>query len=189
MQYGRDQLSFLVKLNAMSAQTICQIFVVVGAFISALAAFGSHYFGRQEQAEQRKKTEAAQAAVSAQLDRIASQNDILLQNAQVTLDVWTEVEMKHVPDGVADYLLLLFVADKGRITGKVRIKGSADVSFFSTTSNSNVPLAVPNLWVPKLQSYKVPTILEFAVTQKTEPDAALSIFTQGWIDTRGREAH
>jgi hypothetical protein len=48
---------------------------------------------------------------------------------------------------------------------------------------------VPNLWLPKEQQYKIPTILEYAVTQKTEPDATLSIFTQGWIDTRGREPH
>jgi hypothetical protein len=50
-------------------------------------------------------------------------------------------------------------------------------------------VAVPNLWLPKQQHYKTPTILEYSVTQKTELDATLSIFTQGWIDSAGREPH
>ena len=85
--------------------------------------------------------------------------------------------------------MLLFAADKGRISGKVRIKGSTITSSFSTTANWNIPVAVPNLWLAKAEHYQVPTMPEFAITQKTEPDAVLSIFTQGWIDSRGREPH
>jgi hypothetical protein len=173
----------------MSAQTICQIVVGIGALISLIGTFGSYHFGKKEQAVQRRATEAAQAAVTMQLASISRNTELLVQAANVKPDVWTEVEMKNVPPGVTDYLLLLFVADKGRISGKVRIRGAERTSLFSTTANSRVPVAVPNLWLPDQKSYKVPTILEFAVTEKTEPDAALTIFTQGWIDSRGTEPH
>jgi hypothetical protein len=97
--------------------------------------------------------------------------------------------MKNVPAGVTDYLLLLFVSDKGRVSGKVRAQGSDKIAFFSTTVNNKIPVAVPNLWIPKDQQYKIPTILEFSISEATEANAILSILTQGWIDSRGREPH
>ena len=97
--------------------------------------------------------------------------------------------MKHVPPGVTDYLLLLFASNKGRISGKVRIKDSSEETTFSTTANNRVPVALRNVWVPEESQYKVPTILQFIITEKTSSDSALSIYTQGWIDTRGNEPH
>ena len=94
-----------------------------------------------------------------------------------------------MPPGVTDYLLLLFASDKGRISGKVRIKGSPEVTSFSTTTNNRVPVALRNLWVPEENQYMVPTIMQFKITEKTETSSSLSIFTQGWIDTRGNEPH
>jgi len=177
-------------MTEMSGQTISQIVMLLAAVTLAVATYCASYFGRLDAAKQRKETEAAQAAVSTMLSKISENTVALLaRSTAAPTDVWNEVEMKNVPPGVTDYLLLLFVADKGRISGKVRIKGSGVVSSFSTTANSKVPLAVPNLWLPKQQHYKIPTVLEYAVTQKTELDATLSIFTQGWIDSAGREPH
>jgi hypothetical protein len=77
----------------------------------------------------------------------------------------------------------------GRISGKVRIKGSQDVSPFYTTVNNTVPVAVRNLWVPAEGKYKIPTIMEFSITEKPTPDASLRIYTAGWVDSQGREPH
>jgi hypothetical protein len=115
--------------------------------------------------------------------------ELIYEALGVKQDVWTDIEIKNVPDGATDYLLLLFKSNKGRISGKVRIKGSQSVSSFSTTANDTIPVAVPNLWIPALKQYQVPTILEFSVTEKTATDAGLSIFTQGWVDSRGTEPH
>jgi len=94
--------------------------------------------------------------------------------------------LQKTPQGVTDHLLLLFKSDKGNISGKVRIKGSKDIYPFSTIANQQIPLAVRNLWLPKEGKYKEPTIMEFAVTEKTEPDASLKIFTAGWIEDLGK---
>jgi hypothetical protein len=114
--------------------------------------------------------------------------ELVFQSAQLKQEVWTEIEM-DVPAGVADYLLLLFRSNVGRISGMVRIKGSQDVSPFYTTVNNTVPVAVRNLWVPAEGQYKVPTIMEFSITEKPTPDASLSIYTAGWVDSQGREPH
>jgi hypothetical protein len=173
----------------MTSQAIAQLVVFVAAIIAAGGTFAAHYFGEQDKKRQRKETEAAQAANAALLAKISQNTEVLLKAANVKPDVWTEVEMVNVPPGVADYLLLLFVSNKGRISGKVRIKGSESTSWFSTTANARIPVAVPNLWVPEQKQYKVPTILEFSITEKTSPDAGLSILTTGWVDTRGQEPH
>lgn len=120
---------------------------------------------------------------------ILEKNELIYQSAVDRNEVWTELEMKHVPPGVTDYLLLLFASNKGRISGKVRIKGSTEEYAFSTTANNRVPVALRNVWVPEESQYKVPTILQFIITEKTSSDSALSIYTQGWIDTRGNEPH
>jgi hypothetical protein len=59
------------------------------------------------------------------------------------------VEVKNAPPRITDYLLLLFASDKGRISGKVRIKSSETVACFSATVNNRVPVAVRNLWLAK----------------------------------------
>jgi hypothetical protein len=115
--------------------------------------------------------------------------ELVFQSAELKQEVWTEVEMKDVPPGVADYVLVLFRSNIGRISGKVRIKGSQDVSPFYTTVNNTVPVAVRNLWVPAEGKYKIPTIMEFSITEKPTPDASLRIYTAGWVDSQGREPH
>ena len=106
-----------------------------------------------------------------------------------TVQKWSEVELKNFPAVMADYVLLLFKSDKGRIIGKVRLKGSTEEYPFSTTANSRTPIAVRNIWLPQEQHYKSPAYLEFLMTEITEPNARLSIYTQGWIDSRGQEPH
>src|SRR5262249_15091796 len=118
-----------------------------------------------------------------------AKTDLIFEALNVTQDVWTAVKIDSVPPGVADYLLLLFKSNKGRISGKVRVQGSSHVAYFSTTTNDTLPVAVPNLWVPQENQYKIPTVIEFAITEKTASDATISIFTQGWVDRRGREPH
>jgi hypothetical protein len=56
------------------------------------------------------------------------------------------VEMKNVPPGVTDYLLLLFTSDKGRISGKARIQGSDIISSFSTTVNNKIQTHPKPAW-------------------------------------------
>ena len=98
------------------------------------------------------------------------------------------LEAETVPPTAA-YLLLLFRSDKGRIDGKVRVKGSKNIAAFSTTANDTVPLAIQNVWSASAKKYNWPVTLELAVTEKTQSDAALSILTQGWIDDLGQEPH
>lgn len=178
----------------MTLQTASQIVLLVGVLLSALGGFGSYYYGKLEEEKNKRESDVAQNELNAQIkdlqahtSNISDKTELIFQALKVKEETWMEVEMKNVPQGVADYLLLLFASDKGRIIGKVRIKGSEHVSSFSTTANNRVPVAVRNLWVPKEGQYKTPTILEFAVTEKTEPNASLSIYTQGWVDSRGRE--
>jgi hypothetical protein len=155
--------------------------------------FGSYYFGGIEDTERQRVSEGIQSNLRAQITALQrdfdSRTELIFQALGIKQDIWITVEMRNVPSGVADYLLLLFKSDKGRISGKVRIKGSESISYFSTTANSTIPVAVPNLWLPKDDSYQVPTILEFAVVQKTDSHSTLSVYTAGWIDTRGREPH
>lgn len=168
----------------MTLQTVSQIILAVGILATAVGGFGSYYFDDSKDIQRDLKSQISR--LQANFD---TRTDLIFEALNIKPDVWNAVEIKSVPDGVADYLLLLFKSDKGRISGKVRIQGSNNIAYFSTTANSTIPVAVPNLWVPKEQQYKSPTILEFAVTQKTDPGAKLSIFTRGWIDSRGQEPH
>jgi hypothetical protein len=118
-----------------------------------------------------------------------SRVELIYRATKIKEEIWTPVEMKNVPEGVTDYLLLLFQSDKGRVSGKVRIKGSEEIYTFSTTANNRFPIAVRNFWLAEKGQYKVPTILEFMITEKTDVTASLSIYTQGYIDTAGREPH
>lgn len=180
----------------MTLQTICQIIIVIGIFITAAGSFGSYYFGKSEQEikdiEHKKENVNLKSQVNSLLamtTKIAEQNDLIYSSTVVNNEEWHDVEMKHVPDGVADYLMLLFASNTGRITGKVRIKGASEETTFSTTANNQVPVALRNLWIPEINQYQTPTIIQFMISNKTHKEASLSIYTQGWIDTLGTEPH
>jgi hypothetical protein len=180
----------------MTLQTASQIVLLLGVVLSAIGAFGSYHYGKLEEAENKRESDKAQNELKTQIKELqatTSKNtdtmELIYKAVKVKTEAWMEVEMKNVAQGLADYLLLLFTSDKGRISGKVRIKGSENVASFSTTANNRVPVALPNLWLPKEGQYKIPTIMEFTVTEKTEPDASLSIYTQGFIWSRGQEPH
>lgn len=180
----------------MTLQTASQIVLLFGVLMSAIGGFGSYYYGKLEEKENKRESDKAQNELKGQIkelqantSQISDKTELIFQALKVKTETWMEVEMKNIPPGITDYLLLLFTSDKGRISGKVRIKGSENISSFSTTVNNRVPVAVRNLWVPKEGQYKIPTIMEFTVTEKTEPDASLSIYTQGFIYSRGQEPH
>jgi hypothetical protein len=181
------------RIFEMTAQTAFQVVLFSGLVVSAIGGLGSYYFGKVEDAETQRKADETQHELKAQITKLQAnfdaKTDLIFKALNVKQDVWTAVKIESIPPGVADYLLLLFKSDKGRISGEVRVQGSSNIAYFSTTTNDTLPVAVPNLWLPQEQQYKVPTVIEFAVTEKTTPDATLSIFTQGWVDRRGREPH
>jgi cell division protein FtsL len=167
-----------------------------GIILTALGGYGSYHFGRREKEEADRVADEKQqvlkdhiAQLQASTEQVSSRVELIYRAAKIKEEIWTPVEMKNVPAGVADYLLLLFQSDKGRVSGKVRIKGSEEVYTFSTTANNRIPVAVRNLWLAEKGQYKVPTILEFLISEKRDATASLSVYTQGWIDTRGREPH
>ncbi len=175
----------------MTSQTICQIIALLGLFISAGGGFGSYYFGKMEEREKAQKSDIAQRALTSQIAKFEekqnARTELILRALNVKPDVWTSVEINTVPPGVTEFLLLLFQSTKGNISGKVRVKGSDRVASFSTTVNDHLPVAVANLWMPEQKQYQVPTVIEFTITDKTFSDAGVSILTQGWIDSLGRE--
>ncbi len=180
----------------MTLQTVSQLILLLGIILSAMGGFGSYLFGKIEERGKEQIANDEQKALNDKIAQLQSTSDEinnkleLVHEATKTADeVWTEVEMKHVPPGVTDYLLLLFRSDKGRISGKVRIKGSEEITSFSTTANNHIPVSLRNLWVPKDDQYKIPTIMEYLITEKTDTSAILSIYTQGYIDSRGTEPH
>ena len=180
----------------MTLQTVSQIVIVIGVILSAIGTYGSYHYGKLEEAENKRQSDITENELKAEIkalrantSQINDKAELIVQALKIQKEIWMEVEMKNVPPAVTDYLLLLFASDKGRITGKVRIKGSNDIYMFSTTANNKVPIALRNLWLHKEGQYKVPTIMEFVVTEKTDPDSSLSIYTHGWIDRRGQEPH
>ncbi len=180
----------------MTLQTISQLILLLGVVLTALGGYGSYHFGKIEEKEKERISDQKQNELNEQItilqantSQINTKLELIYQAARLREEVWTQVEMKNVPPGVTDYLLLLFRSDKGRITGNVRIKGSQETSSFSTTANNRIPVALRNLWVPDQGQYKVPTVMEFSITEKTNAEASLSIYTQGYIDSRGTEPH
>ncbi len=123
-------------------------------------------------------------------------NTIVNQNVQLVFEsqtlaqeVWTEVELKDVPPGYAEYALLRFSAPQGLIIGRARIKGSPYTSTFFTDVNNNTPIAVRNVFATTEGLYKIPTILEFSIIQKPLPDAKLQIYTVGWVEAQRMIPH
>jgi hypothetical protein len=172
-------------------QTASQMLLAFGIILSAFGGFGSYFFGKLNQAKTQNKSDEIQRDLKAQIVKLQAtfdaKTDLIFQALKVKEDVWIAVNTNTVPPGVAEYLLLIFKSDKGRISGKVRVQGSDNIASFSTSVNDTLPVAVANLWVPKEHQYKIPTVIEFTVTEKTAADSSLSIFTQGWIDSLGRE--
>jgi len=175
-------------------QTVSQLVLLLGVVLTAVGGFGSYYFGKLEEQKNKEESERTQSELRARIQalqantaQISDRTELIYQAMKIQTETWFDVEMKNVPSGVADYLLLLFTSDKGRISGKVRVKGSEHIASFSTTANSKLPVAVRNAWSLQDGHYNIPTILQFSVTEKTDPDASLSIYTQGWIDSRGTE--
>jgi hypothetical protein len=177
----------------MTLQTASQILMLVGVVISAIGVFGSYHYGKNEEKSYNEKADKTQHELKAKIEELQASTskiekgmELIFEAVKVKEDTWMEVEMKNIPQGVTDHLLLLFKSDKGNISGKVRIKGSKDIYSFSTIANEGIPLTVRNLWLPEEGKYKDPTIMEFAVTEKTELDASLKIFTAGWIHDLGK---
>lgn len=180
----------------MSNQFLSQIVVLIGAIISALGAFGSYHYGKIQETATADAATKEQEKLTREISDLkqvagehAKQTTLIAEFLNVKPDKWMEVRLDNIPPGVADFALLLFKTDHGRISGKVRIKGSSRITSFSTTPNSKTPVAVANRWDAQAQQYTVPTILEFSVTEQTVQTAKLSILTAGWIDTRGKEPH
>lgn len=180
----------------MTAQSICQVFIVLGVVISTFATYGSFHFGKAQAAATAKESESIQNRLHDQIEELkqnvsaqAEHTKLIGEFLNVKPDQWQSVELKNIPPGVADYAMLLFQTSEGRISGKTRMKGSQLTTMFSTTPNSKTPVAVGNHWDIKSGQYASPAILEFAVTEQTAPNATLKILTAGWIDTRGREPH
>lgn len=169
----------------MTAQTWCQLVAALGILLTTAGGLGSYYYGNRESDEKQRDLKSQIASLQANLGK---KIDLFYEALKVKQDVWIAIKTDTVPPTSA-YLLLLFKSDKGRISGKIRVQGSENISYFSTTANDTMPIAVPNLWLPQERHYKTPIIVEFAVTEKTVADASLSIFTQGWIDDLGQEPH
>jgi hypothetical protein len=115
--------------------------------------------------------------------------ELVFHSGKLSKDEWKEVTITAFPQD-ASYILLLFSCKQGFIIGRVRVKGSEDVSSFSTTVNDTIPVAVRNLWVSAEGRYKIPTIIEFSVHEKPTPNASLSVYTKGFLlDLHGIEHH
>jgi len=165
--------------------------ILLGAVVGAFGVFGSSIY--KDRSAQRDKA-AQQKTINDLTAQVAKFEAALNKNTEVILasqlvkpdDKWS-VELKNIPTSVADYALLLFRSDRGRITGKVRLAGSNTETLFSTAANDKLPIAVPNVW--ETNSYRSPAVLEYAITSTTDPSAHLSILTAGWIDFRGQQPH
>jgi hypothetical protein len=158
---------------------------LVGAILSAAGAFGYAHYSRISAAADKRdlqfKLEKFELALNKNTEEI-------FRAMKIKADVWTPIQVNSVPPG-ADYLLLLFRSDKGRVSGKVRVQGSQNEAWFSTTVNDTIPVTVANLWIQAEKSYKSPTVIEFTIMEKTDETATLSILTAGWVYRRGREPH
>ena len=94
-------------------------------------------------------------------------------------EIWHQIRMIEVApwfggEGI-DYIYLLFKADMGIITGKVKINGMEIIYPFSTQVNTTLPLAIKNKWVPERGHFqKLPTI-EYLISEKSTFSATLSI--------------
>ena len=180
----------------LSLQTIFQLVLVVGVVLTAIGTYGSYHYGKEEQDARDRLSDKRQDALKSEISKLQAEAaktnqkiELIYQAVKPQEDVWMEVEMKNIPGPIADYLLLLFASDKGRISGKARIKGSDELYTFSTTANNRHPVAIRNLWLKSEGQYKTPVVLQFSITERTDPDASFQIYTAGFIFSRGQEPH
>jgi len=180
----------------MSLQTISQLVLALGAVLTMVGGYGSYHFGKKEQEERDLISDQRQDGLKAQIALLQTeiktntkQLELIYQAVKVQEDVWMEVEMKNVPGPIADYLLLLFKSDLGRVSGKARIKGSDELYSFSTTANNIHPIALRNVWLKEQSQYRSPVILQFQITERSDPTASFQIYTAGFIFSRGQEPH
>ena len=135
-------------MNAQTAQTICQVLIFVGVVLSGLAALGSNHFKGIADKQKQDKSDQEQSELRSRIDKFQNTYEantkLLFGALRVKDEQWVELKTETVPPTTA-YLLLLFRSDKGRIDGKIRVKGSNSVTMFSTTANDTVPLAVQNV--------------------------------------------
>ena len=127
---------------------ISHLVLTFGLLLAALGGFGHFYYEKKEQDAKDKAAESTISILESKLNKVQSNTakiDLIYQNTKPIEEKWTEVELKNVPDAVADYVLLLFSSNKGRILGKARVKGTNDIYSFSTTSNNTTPVAIRNL--------------------------------------------
>src|ERR1700733_12177342 len=132
----------------MSPQYAFQILLFIGLVLSAVGTIGSYHYGKRDERQAREAStarenesrEASTARENELRDQIAkfqntldTKTELILKSVSVKTDagVWTAVTIDKIPPGVADYLMFLFVANQGRISGKVRVKGSENIAFFS----------------------------------------------------------
>jgi len=189
-------LALGIIASAVGGYWSYQLVLALGITASAVGGLVSYLFGKIEERNKDKATKIEQRELKDEISflkamtaKIAEQNDLIYQSTTESDEEWHDLEMKHVPPGVTDYLLLIFVSDLGRILGKVRIKGSTEETSFSTTANNRTPVALRNLWIPLENKYKTPTIMQYMISEKTHPQSSLKIYTKGFIFSRGMEPH
>ncbi len=176
-------------MSLQTAQTMNQVALVAGIIITALAGWVSYRHGHRLAKEKDRIIRQHLEDLKAHTPGINKKRELILRVSAAPNEKWTEIILGTVPGAVADYILMVFTSDKGRVSGKVRIKGSHEEYPFSTTANDCFPVVIRNLWVPETRQYKVPVVLEWIITEKTEVDASLSMWTEGWIETHDRESH
>ena len=175
-------------------QTFWYAVILIGAVAAAGGGFMSSLETKKSGERSRVELQQRYDTVVGELKKFEASLDkhltkVLDAVAAKPDDKWQSIELNNFPSLVADYALVLFRSSGARISGKVKFKGSKSETLFSTSANNNIPLAVPNAWDPQTDLYRSPATLEYVVTNTTNPADRLSIFTAGWIDSRGAEPH
>ena len=168
---------------------LSQIAFVVGIIVTALAGWASYCYGHRRAKEKDRIISQHLEDLKTHTPGINKKRELILRVSAAPNEKWTEIILGTVPGAVADYILMVFTSEKGRVSGKVRIKGSHEEYPFSSTANDSIPVVIRNLWVPETRHYKVPVVLEWIITEKTEADASLSMWTEGWLETHDRKPH
>ena len=176
-------------MSPQTAHGISQIAFVVGIIVTALAGWASYCYGHRRAKEKDRIIRQQLNDLNANTTGINKKRDLILRISAAPNETWTEIILETVPGSVAGYILMLFTSDRGRVSGKVRIKGSHEEYPFSTTANDRFPIVIRNLWVLETRHDKVPVVLEWIITEKTEAGASLNMWTEGWLETHDREPH
>lgn len=175
------------KGKKMSLLTLSHIFILAGIIITGLGGFGSYYFGKKESdqkdAEFETKLNEIRTDTSSNVDMSKKIYQILVKTTEGPKKEWNSIRMIEVADWFGgegiDYMYFVFKSSSGVIRGNLRINDTEEVYSFSTMTNTNLPIAVRNLYLLEKGHFrKFPTI-EYKVTEKTDPFATLSIVMVG----------